>query len=97
VGGKTGTADKPRKRGGGYYEDKVIAVFASMFPADDPQYVLVVALDEPVETSGPEPRRSAGWTAVPVAAEMIRRVAPLLGIPPEIEPAPPGGVTLTSN
>jgi cell division protein FtsI/penicillin-binding protein 2 len=28
VGGKTGTADKPRKRTGGYYEDKVIATFA---------------------------------------------------------------------
>ncbi len=97
VGGKTGTADKPRKAGGGYYEDKVIAVFASIFPADDPRYVLVVALDEPVETSGAEPRRSAGWTAVPVAAEMIRRVAPILGLRPEIEPAPQTGVTLTAN
>ncbi len=29
VGGKTGTADKPKERGGGYYEDKVIATFAS--------------------------------------------------------------------
>ena len=72
VGGKTGTADKPRPQGG-YYDDKVIATFASVFPADDPQYVLVVTLDEPSENSGAEPRRTAGWTAVPVAAEMIRR------------------------
>ncbi len=97
VGGKTGTADKPRLKGGGYYEDKVIATFASVFPAHDPRYVLVVTLDEPVETSGREPRRTAGWTAVPVAAEMIRRVAPLLGLKPEIEPLAPTGVTLTSN
>src|SRR5690606_15984179 len=62
VGGKTGTADKPMPRGGGYYKDKVIATFASVFPAHDPQYVLVVSLDEPVETSGTEPRRTAGWT-----------------------------------
>jgi cell division protein FtsI (penicillin-binding protein 3) len=96
VAGKTGTADKPR-RTGGYYEDKVIATFASVFPADDPAYALVVALDEPVETSGDEPRRSAGWTAVPVAAELIRRAAPLLGLRPEIEPAPLAGVTLTAN
>ena len=67
VGGKTGTADKPRPRGG-YYKDKVIATFASVFPANDPKYVLVVTLDEPEETSGTEPRRTAGWTAVPVAA-----------------------------
>jgi cell division protein FtsI (penicillin-binding protein 3) len=96
VGGKTGTADKPKPRGG-YYDDKVIATFASVFPANDPRYVLVLTLDEPVETSGSEPRRTAGWTAVPVAAEVIRRVAPLLGLKPEIEPLAPTGVTLTSN
>ena len=81
VGGKTGTADKP-KPSGGYYDEKVLATFASVFPAHDPQWVLVVSLDEPVETSGDEPRRTAGWTTVPVAAELIRRVAPLLGLRP---------------
>jgi cell division protein FtsI (penicillin-binding protein 3) len=85
VAGKTGTADKPKERGGGYYKDKVIATFASVFPADDPKYVLVVTLDEPVETSGSKPRRTAGWTAVPVAAEMIGRIAPLLGLRPEYQ------------
>ncbi|UWP91139.1 penicillin-binding protein 2 [Aliiroseovarius crassostreae] len=96
VAGKTGTADKP-KPGGGYYDDKVINTFASMFPADNPRYVLIVTLDEPVETSGPKPRRTAGWTAVPVAAEIVRRVAPLLGMKPKIEPLDPTGLTLTSN
>ncbi len=86
VGGKTGTADKPRP-GGGYYSDRVIATFAAVFPAHAPRYVLVVTLDEPVETSGREPRRTAGWTAVPVAAEVIRRAAPLLGLRPAVEPA----------
>lgn len=83
VAGKTGTADKPKPTGG-YYEDKVIATFAGIFPADAPEYVLVVMLDEPVETSGEEARRTAGWTAVPVASEMIARIAPLLGLRPEI-------------
>ena len=96
VGGKTGSADKHRP-GGGYYDDRVIATFVSVFPATDPAYVLVVTLDEPVETSGAEPRRTAGWTAVPVAAEIIRRAAPLLGLRPEIAPVRPTGVTLTSN
>lgn len=96
VGGKTGTADKPKPQGG-YYEDRVIATFATVFPADNPAYVLVVTLDEPVETSGKEPRRTAGWTAVPVAAEVIRRIAPLLGLPPAVEPSPEAGVTLVSN
>ena len=97
VGGKTGTADKPRPQGGGYYDDKVMATFASVFPAHNPRYVLVVSLDEPVETSGDKPRRTAGWTAVPVAAEIIRRTAPLLGLRPEIEPASKFEVTRASN
>jgi cell division protein FtsI (penicillin-binding protein 3) len=42
-----------------------------------------LTLDEPSDTSGKIPRRTAGWTAVPVAAEAIRRVAPLLGLRPE--------------
>ncbi|TNC53055.1 penicillin-binding protein 2 [Rubellimicrobium rubrum] len=96
VGGKTGTADKPRPSGG-YYDDKVIATFAGMFPASDPRYVVVVSLDEPVETSGAEPRRTAGWTAVPVAAELIRRAAPLLGIRPAVAVASADGVTDAAN
>ena len=96
VAGKTGTADKPKPRGG-YYNDKVIATFASVFPASDPKYVLVVTLDEPVETSGPKPRRTAGWTAVPVAAEIIRRTAPLLGLRPDIEPIALDELTLTKS
>ncbi len=96
VGGKTGTADKPRPQGG-YYDDRTIATFASVFPASDPRYVLIVTLDEPsIEALG-EQRRTAGWTAVPVAAEMIRRVAPLLGLRPDVETLTPTGVTLTSN
>ena len=97
VGGKTGTADKPKENGGGYYKDRVIATLASIFPAHDPRYVLIVTLDEPVETSGPKPRRTAGWTAAPVSAELIRRIAPLLGLRPEIEPAALADITLTSN
>ena len=96
VAGKTGTADKPKPQGG-YYEDKVIATFASVFPANDPKYVLVVSLDEPVETSGKKPRRTAGWTAVPVAREVIRRAAPLLGLAPDVEYGTGQGVTLARN
>ncbi|WP_147124452.1 peptidoglycan D,D-transpeptidase FtsI family protein [Shimia ponticola] len=96
VGGKTGTADKPRPQGG-YYKDRTITTFATVFPTHDPKYVLVVTLDEPIETSGTKPRRTAGWTAVPVAAELIQRVAPLLGLRPEVEPGVLESVTLASS
>ncbi|NVO29100.1 penicillin-binding protein 2 [Donghicola sp. C2-DW-16] len=96
VAGKTGTADKPKPTGG-YYKDKVITTFASVFPASDPKYVVIVTLDEPEDRMGPEPRRTAGWTAVPVAAELIGRIAPLLGLRPEVEPAALGEVTLAAH
>jgi cell division protein FtsI (penicillin-binding protein 3) len=97
VAGKTGTAEKPKPNGKGYQKDKVVNTFASVFPANNPQYVLIVTLDEPVETTGPKPRRTAGWTAVPVAAEVIRRVAPLLGLRPEVEVATPDALTVVRN
>jgi cell division protein FtsI (penicillin-binding protein 3) len=96
VGGKTGTADKVKK-GGGYYEDKVINTFAAVFPISDPKYVLIVTLDEPVETSGAKVKRTAGWTAVPVAAEIIRRTAPLLGLRPLVEPAEENAILPVNN
>ncbi|MEM7243468.1 MAG: penicillin-binding protein 2 [Pseudomonadota bacterium] len=80
VAGKTGTAEKAVR--GGYKEDAVISTFASIFPASDPRYVLVVSLDEPkIQALGKE-RRTAGWTAAPVAGEIITRVAPILGLRP---------------
>ena len=106
VGGKTGTADKPRVDGRGYQKGKVLSTFAGAFPMDDPEYVLVVALDEPEDRGGSEPRRTAGWTAVPVAGEIVSRVAPLLGVRPrvelaelmpEIETGDPDGITPVSN
>jgi cell division protein FtsI (penicillin-binding protein 3) len=96
VGGKTGTADKPKKSGG-YYDDKVVNTFASIFPASNPQYVLIVTLDEPQDDTLSETRRTAGWTAVPVAAEIIRRVAPLMGLRPKLEPVAVDAVTAASN
>jgi cell division protein FtsI (penicillin-binding protein 3) len=96
LAGKTGTADKPRPRGG-YYTDKVIATFACFFPAHDPKYVLVVTLDEPEIFAQGQLRRTAGWTAVPVAAELIGRIAPLLGLRPEIAPGGAAGITLAAN
>ena len=95
VGGKTGTADKPSAQGG-YDKEKNITSFASIFPIDEPKYVLVIALDEAQDTSGPEPKRTAGWTAVPVSAEIIARVAPLLGLRPKFDNQSTIGVTLSN-
>ncbi|MEO0344188.1 MAG: penicillin-binding protein 2 [Pseudomonadota bacterium] len=84
VAGKTGSAEKPNPKGG-YFDDKLISSFAAIFPFHDPKYVLVVSLDEPEITAIGEARRTAGWTAAPVASEIIIRVAPMLGLRPQQE------------
>lgn len=78
VGGKTGTAWKPAK--GGYSED-VITSFVAAFPMDDPQYLVLVIIDEP-KPEQPGKRTEAGHNAAPTAGAVIRRIAPMLGIAP---------------
>ena len=46
IAGKTGTAEVPKEEGGGY-GDKVIHSFAGFAPAQDPQFVILVKLDNP--------------------------------------------------
>jgi cell division protein FtsI (penicillin-binding protein 3) len=96
VGGKTGTAEKTNKNGG-YDAERVLATFASFFPSEDPKYVLIITLDEPEDRMGVEPKRTAGYTAVPVAAEVIRRVAPLLGLVPKTEELMNKDLALTNH
>ena len=80
VAGKTGTSEKFTKDG--YDRDRVFASYASVFPANDPKYVLVVIMDEAVNEFGIKPSRTASMTAVPVAAAIISHIAPLLGLEP---------------
>lgn len=86
VGGKTGTADLPAA--GGYDRSRTITTFAAVFPTADPKYVLVVSLDQASTFAAGQIRRTAGWTAAPVAGETIRRLAPILGLRPIPEAAP---------
>ncbi|MGC6512014.1 MAG: peptidoglycan D,D-transpeptidase FtsI family protein [Parvibaculales bacterium] len=78
--GKTGTAEKIVA--GAYDKDMNIASFMGAFPADDPAYAFIVMLDEPKKVPGLAPRNTAGWNAVPVAARIVERIAPLLDLMP---------------
>jgi cell division protein FtsI (penicillin-binding protein 3) len=81
VGGKTGTANKPRP--GGYHNDKVLGVFFAAFPMDDPQYLVFVMLDEPKGIQETRQRNEAAWNAAPTAGRIIARAAPVLGVAPD--------------
>ena len=80
IGGKTGTAEKPGP--GGYSLDRVLASFVAAFPIDQPRYVVLATLDEPKGDAGTYGFRYGGWTAAPVAAAIIDRIGPILGVPP---------------
>jgi cell division protein FtsI (penicillin-binding protein 3) len=92
VGGKTGTAEKVEN--GRYVGNKRLNSFLAAFPMDDPQYVVLVTLDEPKpEKEGTA--ATAGLNAAPTVAAVIRRSAALLGVKPRIIDS--NGVVLVSN
>ena len=81
VAGKTGTAEKPVP--GGYSDETNMASFAAIFPADSPDYVVLIVLDAPKEGEGRG--RTAAWNAAPTAGRVIERIAPILGVEPKFE------------
>ncbi len=88
VAGKTGTAEKPVA--GGYAHDQNVTSFAAIFPAERPQYAVLVVLDHPkAETvDGVMAGGTAALNAAPAAGRMIERIAPLLGVVPRFETPP---------
>src|SRR5215510_12664366 len=83
VGGKTGTSEKVV--GGRYSKTKVLTSFTAILPADKPRYLLLIMLDEPQGLPETHGFATSGWNAVPVGAQVIERVAPLLDISPRFD------------
>ena len=88
VGGKTGTAQIVEK---GVYTNKKINTFASIFPASNPKYVLIVLLEDTKlskdyvykyrNKSGSykgTPFNTAGWTSVEISGKIIDKIGPIL-------------------
>ena len=90
IGGKTGTAEKIVS--GIYSNQKKINTFASVFPISNPEFVLVVILDEPKINSEyiynyrdgsnfklkGSPRNTSGWTSVEATGHIIEKIGPIL-------------------
>jgi len=89
VGGKTGTAEQVNNS---IYINTKINTLASVFPTDNPKYVLVLMLEstknnkdyvyEYRDGSGfklkGSPRNTAGWTSVEAAGKIIDKIGPIL-------------------
>ncbi len=67
LGGKTGTAQKPNRKEGGYYQDKFLSSFVGFGPTEDPELVVGVFLDNPKN------HQYGGKVAAPVFRRIMRR------------------------
>jgi cell division protein FtsI (penicillin-binding protein 3) len=76
VAGKTGTAQKPLETGG--YGNSYVASFAGFAPANDPQLVVIVILDDPSPIWG-------GSTAAPTFQLITEYALRHLGIAPSTD------------
>ena len=76
VGGKTGTVHKIVN--GAYADDNYLSLFAGVAPLDNPRYVAVVVIDDPVGTA-----YYGGEVAAPVFSRVMEGVLRTLNVTPD--------------
>lgn len=82
IGGKTGTAEIAVR--GRYDRNAVIASFLAAFPIAKPRYVTLVMIFRPSRTAASSQEITASHTAAPVTRHIVERIAPLLGLKPNL-------------
>lgn len=75
IGGKTGTAQKAQN--GRYLENNYILSFVGFAPADDPQLVVYVAVDNPKGAI-----QFGSQVSAPIVGNIMRDSLPILGVKP---------------
>jgi cell division protein FtsI (penicillin-binding protein 3) len=83
IAGKTGSAEKPNELGV-YVPDSLFSSFAAVFPASNPRYIVVLALDKPQRTAETGNMATGGAVAAPAVGAIAARVAAL----PNVEGPP---------
>lgn len=84
IGGKTGTAEKI-KPSGGYSKKENIVAFTGAFPMNDPEFIITIMIDNPKGQKFSFGHRTAGWVVAPIVKKLVTRVAPILGVNPQLE------------
>jgi len=96
ISGKTGTAQKVDPKGG-YEQGKYVVSFSGYLPADRPEFVGLVVLDD-AHTKTPE-LNYGGLVAGPIFSRIAEKAARYLDLEPHEEPGKPvatGRVALTN-
>jgi cell division protein FtsI (penicillin-binding protein 3) len=79
VAGKTGTAQIPNPKTGGYYGNRYMSSFVGFGPTDNPKLTLVVVVENPKNGS------YGGTVAAPIFKGIVEKVLFYLGVPPRTE------------
>jgi cell division protein FtsI (penicillin-binding protein 3) len=95
IGGKTGTSEKVVN--GRYSKKQVLNSFTAVIPADNPQFQLLVMLDEPKALPETHGFITSGWNAVPTGGKVIARIGPLLGLEPRFDLPPSDRLILAAS
>ena len=77
IAGKTGTAQVPDLKNGGYAKDRVINTYTGFGPTSDPRFTILIKLNEPYGAP------LAGMTVVPAFREMAQFIINYYTIPPD--------------
>lgn len=77
IAGKTGTSKKIDPRTGKYLTNTNVASFCGFFPADKPQYTILVILDNP------KVLYYGGETAAPAFQEIAKKIITMKGMKPD--------------
>jgi len=85
VAGKTGTAHKVGREG--YADDRHMALFAGFSPADKPEVVAIIVINEP--TDG---KYFGGEAAAPVFASVVEGALKILHVPPKLNASTVAGI-----
>jgi cell division protein FtsI (penicillin-binding protein 3) len=80
--GKSGTAQLPKKTGGGYHEDRYVSSFIAGAPYEHPRIVVLCVIDDPDKSRG----HYGGAIAGPVVRDVIDDVLGYLGVKPDKAP-----------
>ena len=79
VAGKTGTAQIPNPKSGGYYSDRYIASFIGFAPVEDPAIVMAVVVE------APRKKTHGGSAAAPIFKQIAEKVLFHMGVSPKKE------------
>jgi len=82
IAGKTGTANKLVN---GHYSNDTFASFAGFLPSRNPALTIVVVLDSPRGANG----HFGGGVSAPIFKRIAEASLRYLGVPPDVNPAPP--------